>query len=221
MESTAWQPYLSERDDAVLDAVPAGSDVVGTPPRREPGAAPVVLAIDLQRHLVGEDVPILDSVGRYRTSMGEYAHRALEQVEPFLESARAAGVPVVYTRVIPGPESGLAGDDVEIVDRLAPREDEVVIDKSYSSSFYGTDLLTRLVRGGVDTVVVLGCSTGGCVRATAVDAYQHGFSVLVPSECTFDRVQAVRAMTLFEIDRYYGSVLPRSAIEGYFETLHA
>lgn len=213
-----WREYLTERDLVMtskeFDIGPPGqllpSDV---------GTRPVVLAIDLQKHLFGDDVPILEAIEGYRTAMGEHAYRALEDLQPLLASARKFGIPVIYTRVIPGPASGLGPADTHIVDELAPADDETVIDKTYSSAFYGTDLTARLIRQGIDTVVLVGCSTGGCVRATAVDAWQHGFDVVIPAACTFDRVQAVRALTLLDIEAGYGRVVTRGAVERYFEDL--
>lgn len=213
-----WLDYLSDRDLEVLTRTGDGELAAELRPDYL-GTRPVVLAIDLQAHLFGEDVPILESVEGYRTSMGAYAWGVLDDLQSLLGSARDAAVPVIYTRVVPGPASGLGPDDIEIVDAVAPEPGEPVLDKSYSSAFYGTDLLSRLVRAGVDTVVIIGCSTGGCVRATAVDAAQLGFDVVVPVECTFDRVQAVRAMTLFDLERRHGRVVPRRAVETYFESL--
>jgi len=213
-----WREYLSERDYAV-----ESTWVDFGPPDRlrssDAGGRPAVVAIDLQDHLFGEDAPILDAIEGYRTAMGGHAWRALDDVRPLLASARSNGVPVVYTRVIPGEASGLGPEDFGIVDEVAPADGETIIDKAYSSAFYGTDLTTRLVGQGADTVVLLGCSTGGCVRATAVDAWQRGFDVVIPAECTFDRVQAVRALTLLDVESRYGRVVTRDAVERYFERL--
>lgn len=193
----------------------------GITPRRDPGERPIVLAIDLQRHLFGEDIPIEQSVAGYPTSMGAVAYRALDSIEPLLQVARDCGVPVVYTRVIPGAESGLGPDDVGIVDAAAPHEDDLVLDKSYSSAFYDTDLVSRLVRRGVDTVVVLGCSASGCVRATAIDAAQIGFAVVTPRECVFDRVQASTAVALLDIDERYGHVWDAADVVSYLREVTA
>jgi nicotinamidase-related amidase len=219
MESTDPTDYLSSRDRAVLDAtVPKPLPWQDT---RGPGERPVVLAIDLQRHLFGDDVPIVESVSGYRTSMGSVAYRALASIGPLLETARESGVPVVYTRVIPGPTSGFGPEDVDIVDEVAPVEGETVLDKSYSSAFYGTDLVSRLVRTRRDTVVVLGCSASGCVRSTMLDAAQHGFRVLAPRECVFDRVQASTAITLLDASESFAEVWPTSEVQAYLAEVAA
>ncbi len=217
MPERPWDGMLPSDDRRLEEIVPEAERALSgdRPPL---GTDPAVLAIDLQRHLVGPDVPIVEAVETYETATGAVGHAAIDHVEPFLATARAADVPVYFTRVIPGAVSGLAPDDIVIHQRVAPAPGDVVIDKSYSSAFYATDLVSRLVRRGVDTVIVLGCSTSGCVRATAVDATQHGFGVLVPAECTFDRIQASNALGLYEIDRSYGRVASRRAVETYLET---
>jgi nicotinamidase-related amidase len=193
----------------------------GLTPRCEPGDHPVVLAIDLQRHLFGDDVPIEQSIEGYRTSMGAVAYRALEHIEPLLAVAHDAGVPVVYTRVVPGATSELGPDDISLLDGLPVHDDDLVLDKSYSSAFYGTDLAARLIRGGADTVVVLGCSASGCVRSTALDAAQFGFAVLIPRECVFDRVQASMGVTLLDIDERYGHVRDSDDVTSYLRGVAA
>lgn len=212
--------FLAASDREVL-AVTDEKPLPGLASRREPGEHPVVLAIDLQRHLFGEDIPIKQSVEGYRTSMGEVAYRALEHIEPLLEAAHDASVPVVHTRVIPGAKSGLGPDDINLVDDLPRREDDLVLDKSYSSAFYGTDLVSRLIRRGVNTVVVLGCSASGCVRSTALDAAQLGFAVVAPRECVFDRVQASTAVALLDIDERYGHVRSTADVTAYLTEVAA
>jgi nicotinamidase-related amidase len=218
MTERATIPGTSDREVlAATDEKP----LPGQTPRCEPGDRPVVLAIDLQRHLFGDDVPIEQSVEGYRTSMGAVAYRALEHIEPLLAAAHEADVPVVYTRVVPGPTSGLGPDDIGLVDGLPVHDDDLVLDKSYSSAFYGTDLVSRLVRADVDTVVVLGCSASGCVRSTALDAAQLGFAVLVPRECVFDRVQASTAVALLDIDERYGHVRDTDDVTSYLRGVAA
>ncbi|WP_254547025.1 isochorismatase family protein [Halomarina pelagica] len=213
-------PVLAASDREVLAAT-TEKPLPGLTPRRSPGESPMVLAIDLQRHLFGRDVPIPEAVEEYRTAMGEVAYRALDHVLPLLSVARECGVPIAYTRVIPGARSGLTARDVRIVDEATPHEGDLVLDKSYSSAFYGTDLVSRLVRRGVDTVVVLGCSASGCVRSTALDAAELGFAVLTPRECVFDRVQASTAVALVDIDERYGQVWSTADVQAYFREVAA
>ena len=91
--------------------------------------------------------------------------------------------------------------------RLERREDEALIVKKYASAFFGTDLATRLTTAGADTVVIAGCSTSGCVRASAVDALQHGFRPMVVREAVGDRNPVAHEQSLFDLDAKYADVV--------------
>ena len=102
---------------------------------------------------------------------------------------------------------------------LPPAEPDVVIAKQYASAFFGTPLAAMLTSLGVDTVILTGCSTSGCVRATAVDGMQHGFRVIVPRECVGDRHQAPHEANLFDIDSKYGDVVGKADVLTYLRQL--
>jgi nicotinamidase-related amidase len=125
----------------------------------------------------------------------------------------------LYTRVVPSSYDDPDHEDLDIVDPVAPEPDDAVIDKSYASAFYGTDLLSRLVRGDHDSVIVVGNSTSGCVRATTVDAQQHGFDVIVPQECIFDRIEASHKIGLLDMWMKYAEVQEREEVEAYVESI--
>jgi len=150
-------------------------------------------------------------------------------IERLLAAARAAGFPVVYTTVAYGEADRrtaavfiekvpalLALEQgsrlVEIDPRLAPREGEPVVTKLFASAFHGTALSTLLATERCDGVIVTGASTSGCVRATAVDALQHGYRVVVPREAVGDRNAAAHEANLYDIDAKYGDVLPLQAV---------
>jgi nicotinamidase-related amidase len=97
--------------------------------------------------------------------------------------------------------------EVQIVPQLAPQPGELVIEKSFPSGFSGTNLHAYLTRCQVDTVVVTGNSTSGCVRATVIDAVSAGFRVIVPRQCVADRVPLTHMVNLFDIDSKYGDVM--------------
>src|SRR4051794_27302255 len=142
---------------------------------------------------------------------------------PLLKAAREKGIPVIYTRVLyhpSGADGGLfvrkvpalrrmvEGEPLaDIVPELAPGPDDVVLIKQYASSFFGTSLAAMLTARSIDTLVITGCSTSGCVRATAVDAMQHGFRPIVPRECVGDRHQGPHEANLFDINAKYGDVV--------------
>jgi nicotinamidase-related amidase len=95
-----------------------------------------------------------------------------------------------------------------IVDALTPLQGEPVLDKRGRSAFFGTGLHSALVEKGVDTCVIVGGSTSGCIRPTACDAEQHGFSVIIPEEAVFDRFAISHTVNLFDLQRAQADVMP-------------
>ncbi|WP_254547033.1 isochorismatase family protein [Halomarina pelagica] len=211
MTERPWETLLSDRDREVIEA--AGYDTRGASnwDTRGVGTSPMVLVIDMQRVTVGADVPIVEAVEESRIAMGEVAHRALEHIVLFVEFARERGIPVTHARVVP-PAYDPDDPEVQFVDALTPREGEQVIEKRYASAFFGTDLVARLVRAGVDTLVVVGNTTSGCLRATVVDAQQFGFKVLLPQECVFDRIDLSHRVNLLDMWMKYADVRPTEEI---------
>ena len=148
---------------------------------------------------------------------------AAQATRPLLERARALSVPVIYTRVIYHPnglDGGLFVQKIPVLRQMVegnpladicevvrPTGDDVVIHKQYASCFFGTSLAATLTAAGVDTLILVGCSTSGCVRATAVDGMQHGFRVLIPRECVGDRHPSPHKAALFDVNSKYGDVM--------------
>lgn len=152
------------------------------------------------------------------------ADDAVAATRALLDAARASGVPVFFTTVCytdgdaeraaqfiakaPALATLRPGSPlVEVDARLDRRPDEPVITKLFASAFFGTELHEALRREGCDTVLVAGASTSGCVRATAVDALQHGYRVLVPREAVADRAEDAHRASLLDIDAKYGDVV--------------
>ena len=219
MTDRIWEDLLSEQDKRVIEK--AGYDKEGASSWESRGAGenPMVLVIDVQELIVGDNVPILEAVEEHRTAMGEIAWEAVDRIADFLEYARGNDIPVAYTRVIPSSYDDPDHEDLQIVDPVAPEPGETVIDKSYASAFYGTDLLARMNRNDVDTLVIVGNSTSGCVRATTVDAQQHGFDVVLPQECIFDRIEASHKIGLLDMWMKYAEVLETGEVEAYLENM--
>jgi nicotinamidase-related amidase len=99
---------------------------------------------------------------------------------------------------------------VEVDSRLEPRDGETLLHKSYPSCFFGTDLISRLVARGVDTLIMAGCTTSGCIRATAVDACSLGLRTIVVEDAVGDRAPLSHKVALFDIDAKYGDVVGSS-----------
>lgn len=146
------------------------------------------------------------------------------EIGRLLGAFRAAGLPVVYTTVaydaagrraaaafiekVPALLTLEAGSRwVEIDPRIAPLAEEPVLRKCFASGFFGTSLGSILAAEGCDSVVVTGASTSGCVRATAVDALQHGYRVAVPREAVGDRNPAAHEANLYDLDTKYADVV--------------
>jgi maleamate amidohydrolase len=170
---------------------------------------------------------VVDFINAYtQASSPLYAPAVVEAVKatvPLLEAARKKKVPIIYTRVLyhpSGADGGLFVQKVptlrkmiegeplaEIVPDLPPGPDDVILIKQYASSFFGTSLAAMLTARGADTLIITGCSTSGCIRATAVDAMQSGFRPIVPRECVGDRHDGPHEANLFDINAKYGDVV--------------
>ena len=91
--------------------------------------------------------------------------------------------------------------------------------KRHASAFFGTALASYLIDLKVDTVILVGCTTSGCIRATAVDAFSYNFAVLIPESCVYDRTQTSHDSSLFDLDAKYSDVVTLSEVTTYLETI--
>ncbi len=189
----------------------------------QPGQSPVVLCIDLMRAYFDEQSPLcLPSPD------------CLGVAAEILAAARRSGAPVVHTLVGYSSEDDggvfirkipalrlLVGDSPmgQPMPEVAPLADEPVIVKQYASAFFGTDLADMLHALGADTVILVGTSTSGCIRATAVDAIQHGFIPLVVSDGVGDRDEAVHRASLYDLQAKYAEVVDARAVKAYLAAL--
>ncbi len=185
------------------------------------GTAPALLAIDLyELAYQGGARPVAEVAKTYPSSCGEYAWAAIEPTQRLFAAARAAGLPIFYSTsdVRPGSQPArvtatrrrnvpVTADAYQIKGEFAPQPGDVVITKQRASVFYGTPLLAHLVQLGVQTVIVCGESTSGCVRASAVDAYSNGFHVVLVEECCFDRYLLSHQVNLFDLHHKYADVM--------------
>jgi nicotinamidase-related amidase len=183
---------------------------------RAPGKRPALLMIDNYRKVFGDGpLSLAEGIDRFPSTCGTAAWDALPHLRQLLGSARAAGVPVLHTTGDPTAVGGVTRrrgqrddpDGLEFVPELAPRDGETVIRKSRASAFFGTPLSAWLRQLDVDTLLITGETTSGCVRASAVDAYSHGFSVIVVEEATFDRSPLSHKINLFDLSLKYARVL--------------
>ncbi|MGW0007227.1 isochorismatase family protein [Nocardia grenadensis] len=187
-----------------------------------PGSRPAVLAIDLMRAYFEPESPLCLPDADF-----------LRSASRIITAARRAAVPVLHTRVAyhtDGADGGLfvrkvpalrqlfgGGPMGELMPEVAPADSELVVVKQYASAFFGTTLASTLYARGIDTVVIVGVSTSGCVRATAVDAIQHGFVPLVVRDAVGDRTNARHEANLFDLQAKYAEVVTESTTSAYLQ----
>ncbi|WP_049902924.1 isochorismatase family protein [Halococcus agarilyticus] len=181
------------------------------------GERPALLVIDL-----------INAFTDPESDLGSDVESVLARTEGLLDAFREHDLPRYFTTVAYEESYGDAGqfiekvpalrelergtDAVAVDDRIAPIGDERVILKKYASAFFGTDLETELTTHRVDTLVLAGVTTSGCVRATAVDSLQHGYRTIVPADAVGDRAEGPHEANLFDIDAKYGDVVTTETV---------
>jgi nicotinamidase-related amidase len=191
------------------------------------GARPALVVVDMYRAFVDPGYPFSSAA----------APGTATAIAGVLEAFRRDGHPVFFTRSRREQTPAARGrwkvtattDDplmlspeaYEIWPQLAPRDDEHVFEKTYPSSFFGTTLASQLVYHGVDTLVVTGTVTSGCVRGTCLDAFNLNYRVIVPVECVCDRGDVSHKVALFEIHMKYGDVVGTAELLSYLDELVA
>ncbi|MFZ9395036.1 MAG: isochorismatase family protein [Erythrobacter sp.] len=176
------------------------------------GLRPALILVDFVEAYFAKDSPLYADVAP-----------ALAAALQLRDAARAAGVRVIYTNVEYHPSMADGGRFAQKIGALRsfvrgnplgawpsglePADDELVISKQYASAFFGTSLAATLTANGHDSLIITGLSTSGCVRATCVDACQHGFIPIVVEEAVGDRHEAVHRANLFDMNAKYGDVV--------------
>jgi maleamate amidohydrolase len=179
---------------------------------RGPGASPALLLVDLENNFTGDrPEPILDSIRRYRYSCGFHAWDSLPHIRRLLDASREARLPILYTRGADDPPDATPDErrmGRQIVDVLTPAPGDRVFEKRAASAFYAGGLLPYLIQAHTDTLLVCGCTTSGCVRATVVDAEAYRFRTIVVAEGVFDRALLPHRVNLFDMAAKYAAVWP-------------
>jgi maleamate amidohydrolase len=187
------------------------------------GTRPAVLVVDFSR---GFTYP--------ESTLGSDLTREVEATSRVLAVARERGIPVIFTTIgfepnlkdaslwlekLPALEELIVGSKwVEIDPRLERREDETVVLKKGPSAFFGTNLPSILISQGVDTVILCGATTSGCIRASVIDLLQYGYPTLVPGECVGDRAQEPHEANLVDIQAKYADVVSIEEALSYLES---
>jgi len=191
------------------------------------GKKPALVVIDFMKGYTTKDAPL------YAPGVVT----AVSESVDLLKAARKAKILILHTNVRYNPHtfdnSGLwtkkapvlkclveGNPYAETCEEVQPLESETVISKQYASAFFGTSLAATMTAQNVDTVIMIGCSTSGCIRASAVDCLQHGFRPIVIRECVGDRHDGPHDSNLFDIDAKYGDVVTKQEVLDYLGTLN-
>ena len=196
------------------------------------GSHPALLIIDVQYRTVGTvRKPYWEAIEEYPTSCGDVGWDAVDNIVPLLKVFRAKGFPVLYPHVAPKNAAtdggrlaqkipsimGIDARGYEFVEEVAPVPRDVLLPKKHPSAFFGTPLTSHLIDLGVDTLVVTGCTTSGCVRSSVTDAFALNFKVIVPQDCVYDRAPTSHAVNLWDMNGKYADVMPSAEV---IETLN-
>lgn len=226
-----WEKFLTERDKQHFEAIGwLNRPAFGF------GMRPAVIVVDDYYSSVGlVREPLLESVKTWPGSCGMEGWDAIDCTVELLEVARASDTPIVYLHGMEGFPSHWGGRPRlpsnlghlppeirekanEIIEEIAPQPGDLVLEKEGPSAFHRTPLQDHLTYLGADTLIVIGESTSGCVRATVVDGTSNRYKVGVVEDCTFDRTQACHAINLLDMDLKYGDVIDLEQAKRYLAT---
>lgn len=185
------------------------------------GSKPALLIIDVQYRTVGtEPKPFWESIKEFPTSCGEVGWDAVAQIEKLVAQFREKGWPIIYPYVAPKENfdtgrlaakvpalMGVAAKGYEFVPPVAPQPGDILLPKRHPSAFFGTPLVSYLVERGIDTLVVTGCTTSGCVRGSVVDGFAYNYRVVVPHDAVYDRSLTSHRVNLFDMNAKYADVM--------------
>ncbi|HEY8580596.1 MAG TPA: isochorismatase family protein [Beijerinckiaceae bacterium] len=193
----------------------------------EIGERPALVVVDVTMGFCGTPGKTLEeAIQEYGPACGPVSWETMPRIAKLVQLFRDLDRPVVFTRSHPTDTlySGKATKSKRVSphlpagfndfpEEIAPREDEWVLEKTKASAFFQTPLASYFVREEVDTVVLCGVSTSGCVRASTVDCFSNGFNTVVVDDCCFDRSHFAHCANLFDINAKYGTVVSLEELE--------
>jgi nicotinamidase-related amidase len=187
------------------------------------GNKPCILVVDLNKGFTCPSTPL-----------GADLSNVIDNVNKLLKAARPKDIEVIFTVIaynnkeeignwykkMPSMDCLRIGTGLEEVDeRLDKRDNDIVITKKFGSSFFGTNLNHYLASKSIDTLIITGTSTSGCIRATAIDTLQYGYRGIIPEECVGDRAPEPHEANLFDINAKYCDVVSLEEVLNYINTL--
>ncbi|WP_010530074.1 isochorismatase family protein [Lentibacillus jeotgali] len=204
---------MEERTLSTYKAAGYGSGEIGI------GGSPALLIIDFQKAFTSSESPLGGS---------EAITEAVDNTKLLLGKVRNLNIPVIHTKVAyrdDKQDMGLWINKVnnlsliktnskwaELDDRVRNEESEIVLTKKMPSAFFNTDLISLLTSKNIDTLLVCGCTTSGCVRATVVDSFSYGFRTIVVEDCVGDQGTEPHHANLFDIKNRYGDLIPSEVV---------
>lgn len=222
-------------DHCWKDVIPADVIELYAHYKRDLGVGPraALLAIDLYNVAYrGGPRPVCEVAKSWPSSCGVNAWNAIEPTKRLFAAARAAGIPVFYTtgdtrgaskpnfiKATNRRSSTALPDDFDIFEAFTPQPGDVVITKQRASAFYGTPLAAHLTQLGIQSLIVCGESTSGCVRASTVDGYSAGYHMTMVEECCFDRSDISHKVNLFDLHHKYADVMKIGEVLAHLDAL--
>ena len=197
------------------------------------GKRPALLIIDVQYRTIGtKPKPYWEAIKEYPTSCGDVGWSAVENIKRLVSLFRDRGFPILYPHVAPknlATDGGRLAEKIpsimgidskgyEFVEEIAPVSGDILLPKKHPSAFFGTPLVSHLIDLNVDTLVVTGCTTSGCIRSSVTDAFAYNFKVLVPDDAVYDRSPTSHAVNLWDMNAKYADVHTSSEIISLIKT---
>jgi nicotinamidase-related amidase len=209
-----WDGIVSDEEQRAYKAAGFGSPA-GL------GKRPALIIIDVQYRTAGtRPMPYFEAIKEFPTSCGEIAWKAIPQIQKLSALFRERKWPILYPYISPKQsfDFGRIADKIpalmtvaakgyEFVEEIAPKDGDVLLPKKHPSAFFATPLTSYLIDLGVDSLVITGCSTSGCVRCSTVDAFAYNFRVTVPHDACYDRSKTSHAVNLFDMASKYADVI--------------
>src|SRR5258706_615310 len=221
-----WETFFPEEERKIYEKA-------GYKTKQGFGRNPALLIIDVQLSFTGaRSMGIMEAIDEFPASCGKAAWDAIPKIVERLTACRQAGVPVVYSTGDPDFKAAMGNatkrkvaeaDFVELGTRfpeaIEPAEGEFIVRKARASAFFGTHLITYLTGKGIDSLLVTGTTTSGCVRGTVLDGYSYGFPVFIVEEGVFDRSRTSHLVNLFEMNSKYATVVDLAETLDYVNRL--
>lgn len=221
-----WEKIMPDIDRRIYEKAGYGK-------RQSFGNKPALLVIDMILAFTGtKPVETLEAIEEFRTSCGKAAWQAMPGIRKLVHACRERKIPIVYStsdtnfieamgNATKRAKERTTTKDIamEFPKMIRPQAGEFIVRKARASAFFGTHLITYLVGKGVDSLLVTGCTTSGCVSGTVLDGYSYGFSVFVVEECVFDRSRFSHLVNLYEMNSKYGTVISLDESLAYVKAL--